>query len=222
MIKIRTVLLLILFLTLSESTFSQDSNRVFLPENTMIKKGNCAIVFEIGTMFSNYNTYFEAYNFTIKKHISDRLALRLNIGFNIFENKGEGNSKTIYSYVPNTYETKSNTYRIISSVNFQYFLTKNNITKLFVSTGPYGEYNYNKMYAQDSIKSEELYLGLVSSIGAEIFLLNNLSFIGEYLLKINYNKVTQKYNVSLNEDYVKFDGFEATFNTLRFGLSVYF
>jgi hypothetical protein len=218
------VTLFSVFLLFSNCNFllPQDSDRVFLPKSTMLKKGSWALTFELGTIFGTKNSYIEAYNFTLKKHISDDFAIRLSLGTYI--SKAEGNDNEFNPYINSNRDYSINTdyYNFLSSVNFQYFLVKEGATKVFFSLGPYGDYTYQKNLSYDSLKSEDWNLGLFGSVGAELFFFKNFSFIGEYIMKATYGKHVYKYIRSSESTFVDDKVYSTTFNTFRIGFSLYF
>ena len=220
------VILILLFLILLQSDFlfSQDSDRVFLPNKTFLKKGNWAFTYELGRMFTYGSNNFEAYTFTIKKHITDNLAIRLSLGSTLMFSDGDTKYTEYYTYFASTIGLSSNSkyFDFQSSLNFQYFINPDSKIKLFISLGPYAEYNYTRHTNGEFYLTEQWGAGLFGSIGSEIFLFKNVSIIGEYVLKGTYGKSKYKYNIPGSEKYSYESVYNLNFNTARLGFSVYF
>ena len=183
-----------------------------------LKKGNYAIIFEAGTVLGHTN-FFEEYNLTAKRHLSDKLALRLSIGGNTGYTTGNGN----YS----NYETEhreTEEYKFVTTINFQYFLNINSKIKPFISVGPYGEIlyrmdNYNDM---SSSKEVDWCAGVFASFGVEMFILDNISLIGEYIFKATAGKDYYKEIVQCNTNYLYSTEYKTSFKSARLGFTVYF
>lgn len=220
--KAKNVLVLLLILIFSYKINAQDSDRVFMPKNTMLQKGKWALVFELGTIWGGNSSMFEAYALTAKKHLSDNLAVRLTFGFDMSKSSGKGNSD--YPIYENklTYNNDTKYYYIESSLNLQYYILKNDITKFFFSVGPYCHYSNSERYSSDTSKYEKWNAGLFGSVGTEVFLFKNISFIGEYILKATYGKSVQKDKMSGYNIYSDNENFDITMKTIRIGMSVYF
>ena len=206
----------------SNFLFSQDSDQVNPVKESMLKKGIWAIVFELGT----YNNFFEAFSLTAKIHLSDRFALRLSAGTNIVET--DGNSEYVDPYIQNSphyYQLNNHDYSFQTTLNLQYFLSLNHKIKPFISVGPYANYSYNGYINNyEYRKIEEWGIGFFSSFGVEMFILDNISLIGEYVIRGTYGKNLSKqsesssgyYNYSYSSEY------KLNFKTARLGFSVYF
>ncbi len=155
---------------------------------------------------------------TVKKHISDNFALRFGVGGDIRDETGEtstGSGEMNYS--------QNRTYNFIATLNFQYFLSSGSKIKPFVSAGPYCEYLYN-LSSSGAFKIEEWGAGIFASFGVEMFIIDNVSLIGEYIFKATAGK---RYNKRFNtvygpEGYSYTTVYKTTFKTARLGFSVYF
>ncbi len=133
---------LVLFLLTSNISFSQDTTFIVFPNESALKKGNYALVFELGTIFG-YSNFFEAYTLTIKNHLSDNIAVRLSFG--IKYSKYSGNEQvTKDQEIISTSGFNSPYYSFQSSLNLQYFPTIKTFIKPFISLGPYAEYYLNE------------------------------------------------------------------------------
>ena len=221
------VTLILAFLFFSQCNFliSQDSGKVTLPNESMLKKGNWAIIFEAGTIFGSSN-FFESFNLTAKKHFSDCFALRLSAGVSINESNGPENISNLSSgNFPASSNLSKSTDGFITTLNFQYFLSVNHKIKPFLSFGPYAAYSYSRQNSSSYIyKSDEWAAGFFSSFGVEMFILDNISIIGEYIMKGTYGKKLYK-SIDLYdalEDYSYSSVYKLEFKNARLGFSVYF
>lgn len=198
---------LLMFFISSVKLFPQDSVKVNSFEDSPVKKGSWAFVFELGKFFGN-SASFEGYNFLVKYHIGDFTALRINAGFNGGEN--------INNYNKN--------YNFQFNATLQYFLTKKYFAKPFVSVGPF----YNQDYLMvdytsgHDIRYNSYDLGIIFTIGSEAFIYKNIGIVGEYIFRGFYGKrvsFDNAYYPKMENDY-KVYKFLA--NTCRFGVSFYF
>jgi hypothetical protein len=232
--KIKCVLVissLILFILTTNISFSQDTTFILFPKENALKKGNYALVFELGTIFG-YSSFFEAYTLTVKKHLSENLATRLSLGFNYSEKSGIMQETNYQGEVSNL-EYNNPNYSFQISINLQCFLTVRPLVKPFVSFGPYAEYYYREssnisVNISDKEKMESWGLGLFGSFGLEVFAFKNISFIGEYILKATLGKSIDKRTIkdlnngNAEESYNHSTDFNFKINTARMGFSVYF
>lgn len=219
-----TIILFFLFISQCNFLFSQDSDRIFLPKKTMLKKGNWALTYELGRMFGYVSNNFEAYTFTIKKHISDNLAIRLSLGSTLTNIDRDTKYTNHYTYFDSTrsFNETSTYFDFQSSLNFQYYVNPNSKIKVFISLGPYAEYIYQKNSNFNFDLSEQWALGLFGSIGSELFLFDNVSIIGEYVLKGTYGKSKYKYDNPDFQNYRYDYVYKLNYNTARLGFSFYF
>ena len=216
---------LVLFFLTTNISFSQDTTFILFPKESALKKGNYALVFELGTIFGNSN-FFEAFSLTAKKHLSDKLALRVSFGGNFYAVKGNGDNYE-YRLFNRSFEDYSDNFQ--TTINFQYFLNINSKIKPFVSIGPYAEYSYSGTSSKEHYdKSETWRIGLFASLGTEMFITDNISLIGEYILRSTYGIHSSKYfNIDINNfingySYEYNKEYRFSFNSARIGFSVYF
>jgi hypothetical protein len=215
------VLALIFFIISSIKVFPQDSVKVNSFEDSPIKKGSWAIVFELGAVLwgsnvSGSSQNIEKYNILVKYHIGEKTALRLNITLN-------GDSKN--EYMNNDFNLKS--FDILTDVDVQYFLTKKYFAKPFISIGPYYYQHYVKHTYQNSIFSNyNMYnwdVGFIMTFGTEMILYKNISLIAEYIFRgaIGKRNVVSSYDnePSAERNFVV-EKFRA--NSSRIGVSFYF
>jgi hypothetical protein len=143
------------------------------------------------------------------------MAIRLN-----FKIGGGDYDENYYSPILNDLSS----YDIESSLNIQYYLSRRNFVKPFLSVGP--TYSKNHNYRPEKGKAFYWYddwsLGIMLTLGTEIFIYDNIGIIGEYVIKGSYKKsIYQNYNsYELLESDNKIITFSA--NTARLGFSVYF
>jgi len=210
------VLALIFFIIYSFKVFPQDSVKVNSFEDSPVKKGSWAIVFELGTLLrGNSNSSpesIEGYHLLLKYQISKISAIRFNLGFN-----GVSDKEVLFD----SYDNKS--YNIQSSINIQIFISQKYFAKPFLSIGPYFNQNYTKYRVSNNVYNNYNFwdIGLMSTIGAEVFIYKSVGIIGEYILKATIGK---RYTINTDEyegesDYNRN---KVRANTTRFGVSFYF
>lgn len=214
--------LLVFSVVFLKPVFPQDSVCTKSPEESLIKKGNWAIVFEVGTLlwgsYGSNNANIECYNFLIKYHICDRTAIRLNCSLY---------SRSMSSSDFTTRLEDENKYANIElNGNLQYFITKKYFAKPFLSFGPYYAFSYNriieKRFGYES-KSNNWSIGMYLTFGAELFVYKNIGLIGEYIISGSFNKYNYSfYNSNDNTIENNTKIWKARANTSRFGLSFYF
>jgi hypothetical protein len=214
--KIVNKILCILILVLFNLGFAQSQDTLSLKNENFLEKGRFAFVLELGTMFGN-SSFFNGYNFLAKYHISDNIAFRIN--FRIDE--GDGNYITDRTVDLSSYDGEVN-------ANIQYYLSRKSFIKPFLSLGPmYSRYRYYRLetysddYAEDYI--DYWNLGFIFTIGTEIFIRDNVSLIGEYIMKGTAGKDRRyKRNATYTSENDEFTTYSFTGNTARLGFSVYF
>jgi outer membrane protein W len=207
--------------------FPQDSTKSKCSDEfTALKKGNFAINFELGYQFFRNNsplnnTYSDSYYELIlsaKLHLTDRLALRISGGTDISSGRGEYDGQ-----ITNSDEINDN-YSFNTSVNLQYFLSQKSKVKPFFSGGIYGNYIYylDNTYGWNKRKSWSI--GPIVTFGVEMFVLDNMSFIGEYVMKATMGKSYREEwsSIGSNYYYKSITEYKLDFKSFRAGLSVYF
>ena len=220
------------FIFQTSISFGQDSARIKSSEEfTALKKGNFAIYLEFGSIL--FRTGSTGYSYpeydwllTAKYQLSEKTALRISGGSLI-----SGESGIVNKYDNGTYDSLKpwgNNSSFNTTVNIQHFLSTKSKVKPFFSLGLYAKYYYN---GSTDIgywsKTEEWGIGPFASFGAEMFVLDNISIIGEYIMKGTIGKKYSKY-MYYNENYITSERYEYTkeynldFNTFKVGLSVYF
>jgi hypothetical protein len=216
--KVFIFLFCITFL-LSGELISQDTLKTNQFTDSPLKKGNWAIVFELGTVLWGSGgslQNIEKYNFLVKYHIGEKTALRLNITLN-------GDSQN--DNLNNDFDKKL--FDILTDINVQYFLTKKYFAKPFFSIGPYYYQHYVKRSYQNSgFSNYEISnwdVGFVMTFGTEMILFKNISLIAEYIFRGSVGKrnVVSDYidEPSTERDFVV-EKFRA--NSSRIGFSFYF
>jgi hypothetical protein len=196
--------------------YSQIKDSTKIQKTEFLNKGRFAIVFELGTLIDR-STFFEGYNFLVKYHIGDNSALRVNfkIGEGILSNPELGSS-TIQEYSSYNYEV---------NLNYQYYFSKKTFVKPFISLGPtYIKDYYYELWDENNFRwNNEWGIGVTLTIGTEIFLFDNISLVGEYLIKGIYDDY--RYEDFYNGEFRSFRkeiSRKLTANTARLGFSVYF
>jgi hypothetical protein len=212
----KVLLLFLLFIIpYLEPAFSQENkDEKLLVENPM-KKGSCAVVFELGTLLGD-SSNFEGYNFLFKYHFSDNAALRIDVGFS--ENK---QNESFYD----TYDYKKYGFR--GGITYQLFITRKYFARPFISAGPYFYQSYDKTsYTTGKYwKNNSWELGIALTIGAEAFVYKSIGIVGEYILRGYYGEKTyESYCPScrITYEHIESDAYKFRANTCRLGVSFYF
>jgi hypothetical protein len=213
--------------------YAQDSAKSKSSEEfTALKKGNFAFYLEFGSLLFQtgnsgiYGSDFE-WLLTAKYHLSERTALRISGGSTISGGSGVANN-----YYYGTHDTLSpwgTSTSFNTTVNIQHFLSLKSKVKPFFSLGIYAKYYYSSNSDKGSWgKTEEWGIGPYASFGAEFFVIDNISVIGEYILKGTIGKSYHKsWEVDNNNDlrsqrYSYSTNYILDLNTYRAGLSIYF
>jgi len=218
--NLKFILFLLILFLFNSLVLSQDSIQNSYENNPNLKKGNWAVVFELGTvLFGNINyrydnstpQKFESYFFLLKYQKSEKTAFRLGI------NIGGYSYNRSYDYWE--YSDNRESIFVGAGINMQYFITKKYFAKPFVSVGPF--YCINIENYSDN-KNHTWNVGLDVTFGAEIFVYKGIGVIAEYLLRTsfekNYSSFTSK---SLNYEYNDYR-WRNSANTSRLGVSFYF
>jgi hypothetical protein len=202
---------------------------------TSLKKGSTALLFEIDRDLY-INSYIGAI-ISAKKHVTDNSSLRFGLSgtFNFSSTK----NKSIHKDANYNEENKSNgnSQRISVNIEYLYYPVTNKKLTFFVGAGPSISYNHN--YSRNYIlngldsnnwdensrsKRNEWSLGLDSSVGIEIFIVNYIGLIAEYGLTATYRSSNNK--TIYSEDEYRSDGESKSFGldsqSKKIGLSFYF
>jgi hypothetical protein len=207
------IVLFFLIITSSELLSQTIDSTVLNKYSSEIKKGDFAVTFDVGTIFGS-SSRIESYTLSGKYHLSDKLSLRLEVSENAVE---ETSSDAIIGYNSHNYS-----HNIV--LNMQYYFSKSRKIKGFLSAGPV--YSYSGYGDQSQNYAENRYnwgLGLFASLGAEYFIIDNVSLSGEYVAKATLGKDHDQFmnDGGVLTEYV-FDVKTLKANTIRFGLCVYF
>lgn len=209
---------------------SQDCQKSKTSEEFVaLKKGSKAINFEFGSLLfrTNPSQLSDNYNYevllTFKTHLSDKLALRVSAGTDLQHQSGINES---FNTTNPENTAVDDDYSFSTSINFQYFLSLNSKVKPFFSTGIYANYfnSFTNRYYGNS-KREEWGVGPIASFGVEMFVIDNISLIGEYVIKATVGKNYYKsyyYDVYGSYNYSYRTAYKLDFKTVRVGASVYF
>jgi hypothetical protein len=211
-------------------SFAQDSAKIkSSDEFTALKKGNYAIYLEFGSLIfrsASDNSYSEWW-LTAKYHLSDKTALRFSGGTDLNHQTGIYNRYDNGTHV--SWTNNGNNSLFNTTVNIQHFLSLKSKIKPFFSLGVYANYDYHiSSYPGYWSKTEEWGIGPFASFGAEMFVLDNISIIGEYILKGTAGKRYQKSiyyednNFTTSEDYSYLNVYKLDLKSFRAGLSIYF
>jgi hypothetical protein len=214
--KIKLILICLSFLIVFK-VYSQNVDIPKTESDSFLKKGNFAVMFELGKLISRTSS-FEGYDIATKYHIADYSAIRFSFLFSegdLIDNTSISNYETYSSY---SYEM---------NLSIQQYFKHQSLVNPFLAFGVIFSQNYHYKTADNNNYSDwlnEWNLGLSASIGTEVFIYNNVAVTGEYLIKAVYNKYREQdfshsnsYFFSADEKTFKFSG-----NTARLGFSVYF
>jgi hypothetical protein len=211
-------LLFLLFICTNTLLFPQDTCQSTFYKDENLKKGNWAVVFELGSMLwgSNYNynntitQKTENYYFLLKYQTGEKTAVRLGVNF-------EGRSRDYHDDRINfPYSESYSEFFMGAGVNFQYYITKKYFAKPFISAGPFYDIN---LYKTNSSKNYNWNLGIDITIGTEIFVYKNIGIIAEYVMRTSLEKNhREESNMIENTSY----RWRNTANTSRLGATFYF
>ena len=215
-------LLFLLFICSNTLLFPQDTCQSIYYRDENLKKGNWAVVFELGSMLwgSNYNynstttQKTENYYFLLKYQTGEKTAVRLGMNF-------EGSSREFHDDRPGYLSSENyDKFFIGAGVNFQYFFTKKYFAKPFISAGPFYDIN---LYKNKRSKEYNWNLGLDFTIGTEMFVYKSIGIIAEYVMRTSIEKNHNEYVSSINK-IIENTGYRwrNTANTSRIGVSFYF
>ncbi len=209
-------------------SFSQDTNRINY--NCLADK-KWSLVFEVGTIFGgNYGSNYKSFLLTGKYHLDKSNAVRLFIG--TYGNKSDGEVSGISSY-SNMIENSTKNFDLEGGLQYVRYLNADSKVKVYFCFGPYVKYNYHYSYGEemnvyeyDERIDDTWGIGCSASLGAEYFILDNISLVGEYSANGTIGKSQSTFNyLSVNGfHYVRIDTdkSEFEFNKMRLGFSVYF
>lgn len=226
------IIIAVSFFTQMNISFAQDltNSKTSEEEFTAFKKGNFAFYLEFGSMLfkSASSSYSNELLLTAKYHLSDKTALRVSGGTDLHTQSG------IYNRYDNgTFESwmnyGDNNSSFNASINIQHFFSTKSKIKPFYSIGVYAKYLFTTYSSMPYWgKREEWGVGPFASFGAEFFVLDNISIIGEYLLRGTAGKDYQKTlemdfnNNVTSETYLYSTVYNLDLKSFRAGLSIYF
>jgi hypothetical protein len=215
--KLNIIIIALLNLFLLNTAIPQVADSLNSKSSEFIKNNKFAVIFEFGTIIGR-SSMIERYNFLAKYHFSENFAVRAGGDFGV--SSSENTSGLLAKYQ----DFLSYSYGLYADL--QYYFLRKSMIKPFVTIGSFyskdyyyaGRDNMNNLYNRD-----EWNLGIMSTLGFEVFLINNISLVSEYIAKCYYNSRKDKsinsgslfYDEKLKD--VKFSG-----NTFRVGFSVYF
>lgn len=222
-----SIIIAVSFFSQINISFAQDStnSKTSEEEFTALKKGNFAFYLEFGSMLFSKGSYDSDYDLvlTAKYHLTDKTALRVSGGTNIFYETGIKTETASYQQ-----NFKDNRSTFNTTVNIQHFLSLKSKVKPFLGFGIYARYYYNlDNYQNTSYKYENWGIGPYASFGAEYFVVDNISIIGEYIMKGTAGKSYIKY-LYFDEYETKESSYEYStvykldFQSFKAGLSIYF
>ncbi|NQT26171.1 outer membrane beta-barrel protein [candidate division KSB1 bacterium] len=230
-IKIFICLATLIFINIPIS--AQDVNRDTL---TSLSKGSKALLFEI-----DQNLYIDSYIgaiISVKKHFTDHSSFRFGLSTTISYSSEE--NKYIYedSWTNDASKNEGNSQIFTLSLEYLYYPITNKKLSLFFGGGPSISYNhtFTKQYDLENWNSndwDEQYkssrngcsLGLIGSIGIELFVVNYISLIAEYGFTATYSYTEDKSKNMSNNAYSyekESKSFRLNSQSKKVGLSFYF
>lgn len=220
--KLKFIFILFIFLLFNSFIYPQDSIQNSYENNPNLKKGNWAVVFELGSMLwgSNYsynNTIRQSnenYYFLVKYQSGEKTAVRLGMNF-------QGLSNELHDDNPNNpYSSKYREFFMGAGINLQYFITKKYFAKPFISAGPFFDIN---LYENSDSRNYNWNLGLDITFGAEMFVYKGVGIIAEYVMRSSFEKNHREYvsTVANPIDKTKYR-WRNEANTCRLGATLYF
>lgn len=196
---------------------AQISDSLKLNSGEFIKNNKFAVVFELGTVVGR-TSLVERYNFLAKYHIYENFAVRFGGDFGVSETENTFGYSALYD--------DFSSYSFDLYGDLQYYFLRKSLIKPFVTFGSFysKDYYYEEKDNWDDFRyRNEWSLGLMATLGVEVFLINNVSLVSEYITKCYYASFRSRYITSGNlysDDKGKV--LKATGNTFRIGFSVYF
>jgi hypothetical protein len=215
--KINFIIIVLTNLFLLKTVSAQVADSVNLKSNEFVKNNKFAVVFELGTIIGK-TSMVERYNFLGKYHLYENFAIRAGGDFGVSSSESSSSYSELYQ------DYSSYSYDLYADL--QYYFLRKSLIKPYVTIGSFfsKDYFYATKDNGDYYKyRNEWNLGIMSTFGVEIFLINNVSLVSEYIAKCYYASYRNVYIPSGTMPYddksktVKFTG-----NTIRIGFSVYF
>jgi hypothetical protein len=219
--KINIIIIVLITLFLLKTVSAQVADSVNLKSNEFVKNNKFAVVFELGTIIGK-SSMVERYNFLGKYHLYENFAIRAGGDF------GVSSSESNFSYSALYQDFSSYSYDLYADL--QYYFLRKSLVKPFITVGLF--YSKDHFSATKYATDYDYYdyhnewnLGVMSTFGVEIFLINNVSLVSEYIAKCYYTSLKRMYitsgSLSSYSDY-KSKNVKFTVNTFRIGFSVYF
>lgn len=215
--KINLIIIVLFNLIFLKPVSAQVTDSLNLRSNEFVKNNKVAVVFELGTIIGK-SSMVERYNFLGKYHLCENFAVRAGGDFGV--SSAETNGLVISQYQ----DFSSYSYDLYADL--QYYFVRKSLIKPFITIGSFFSKDYlytTKNNMDDYQYRNEWNLGVMSTFGLEIFIINNVSLVSEYIVKCYYTSLKNKYIVygSLYYD-EKLKSVEFKGNTFRMGFSIYF
>jgi hypothetical protein len=217
--KINLIIVVLINLFLLKTVSAQVADSLNLKSNEFIKKNKFAVVFELGTIIGK-SSMVERYNFLGKYHLNENIAIRAGGDFGV--------SSFEYGSNYSEYDKDYSSYSYDLYADLQYYFLRKSLIKPFITVGLFHSRDYFSAlkYTTDYYSYDyrnEWNLGVMSTFGVEIFLINNVSLVSEYIAKCYYTSLKRRDTTSsslYSDDKSKTVEFKG--NTFRMGFSVYF
>lgn len=238
-IKSSLVLLFLFAFLLSANSKAQTVDGEIDEKINYLGKNKWAIIFEVGTYVNSKN--FESYALSSKYHLSNKIALRVGLGFNY--SKSEGSEDIVDYGYGKSFPTDTEDLDLLSYFNFLFYPISKSEVVMFIGAGPTYKYEYYKSTSNDVYEIFSVYTentrhseiktweaGVNVVLGAEWFIFKQLSLTGEYNMSALFGKrtkfskttsTTTQSGTSESEQNTKEDVTEYKFNIVRIGVSVY-
>jgi hypothetical protein len=225
----RSILSIWVVMILSIAAYSQDSSSN--KKNSLVA-GAWAMQFQIDG-FINLR-YFQGTTISIKKHMTNKSAVRLGIGISL--NISAEDYQMIKYQEDNEFNYQSRDYysnRLNINSQYLYYLIGETDVNLFLGVGPQLNYSWDQNeYDRDTLWQSDKYhsigFGVIGIAGVEWFAKKSISFHAEYSTSVEYRwSESIGKQISINPSRTrdtksKNNYFTFYPNSVRFGMSVYF
>lgn len=224
----RSIISIIIILLFPVSLFGQED----MSENSSLKEGVWAMQFQIEGFFNL--KAFQGTTISVKKHITDKSALRFGIGLSLNISTEDYNTTLYQNDYASDYQSRDiHENRLNVSSQYLYYLLGETGVNLFFGVGPLLDYSwykseYNRDTLMESRKSNSTGFGVIGIVGVEWFAVRSISFHAEYSTSANYNwyestNLRESFNPSkTDESKSKRKYFNLSPQPVRFGISLYF
>jgi len=239
--QVLIALILIIMFCGNQVIFSQSSSE---EKKNSLEQGSWSLQFQISSNFTLRS--FQGTNFSVKRHLSSKSAIRFGIGLLAVTNDREEESDENNSFnLARKTEIEDNQTQINISSYYIYYPNPHKNINVYFGGGPilgYSDYDETRNgtdVIQDTINVQNRYknevkgysIGILGLIGVEWFVNKDISFHAEYGSSFFYEKskletTSTRISTSNNDDTKVVTTEDKRFmfrsNGVKFGISVYF